>query len=193
MVESQTKPEFKLIQGKFHCSMSFGSVRIVAAPESVPPFAVEARVYEEDTWLIISAKPETCEPAENLIRLMTEIIEVEPEKVGKVLVKNGNPLRFLAIVHDVDQDRTCKEEWVEMALKEVFLKAEKLRLRSISIPLIGTLHGKLEKSRFLVLLSRALMQTTFNLLERVWLITPKGSGFDMLESLKLLLNDNENI
>lgn len=181
------KNSFQLIQGGQYCSMSFGSVEIVAAPEETPPFAVEALAIEEDTWLIMSAEPEACDPEEHPIRVMTRMIEARPEKVGSVLVSAGNPIRFLAIVHDVDQEPTCREEWVEAALREIFIKTEQRSLKSLGLPFLGTLHGKLDTSRFVTLLSRVLLETTLNHMRRLWLITPGNSDSAIIESLKSLM------
>ena len=118
--KANIRSNLKLIRGGLHCEMSFGSVRIVAAPEDNPPFSIDAMVYEEDTWLIMSADTKVCEPEEHPIRLMRDLMNARPEPVGRVLVKGKNPLRFLAVVHDVDQDPTWKEEWVEKALVNIF-------------------------------------------------------------------------
>ncbi len=165
-------------------------MRIVAAPENSPPFHVEALAFEEDTWLILSADPKFYEPEEHPIRLMTELIEAQPEPVGSVLVKGHSPIRFLAVVHDVDQEPTWREEWVESALNEIFKKAEQRRLRSIGLPMLGTLHGRLDKQRFVVLLARALRQTPFNHLRSLWLVTPAGAGLDIIESLESMVGEN---
>jgi hypothetical protein len=53
-------------------------------------------VFEEDTWLVMSAAPTVCEPEIHPIRLMTDAINAKPEPVGSVMVQNGDPLRFLA-------------------------------------------------------------------------------------------------
>ena len=188
------KNSLRLIQGGLHHSISFGPVRIVSAPEDSPPFRVQALVFEEDTWLIMSANPKTCEPEEHPVRMMTQMIEARPEQVGTVLVRGNNPKRFLAIVHDVDQDPTWRESWVESALIQIFLNAEQRRIQSIGLPLIGTLHGNLQKQHFVELLYKVLVQMTFNHLKRLWLITPAEDGKDprILDLLKSILLRNEN-
>ena len=170
--------------------MACGSLRIVAAPQDSPPFDVEAITFEEDTWLIMSADPEFCEIEKNPIRLMTELIEARPEPVGSVKTVDGKPIRFLAIVHDVDQDPTWREEWVESALKEVFSIAEEKKLHSIRLPLIGTLYGRLDPDRFVILLDRALKQTAFNHLKRLWLVAPPRIGVEIIESLEALVYES---
>ncbi len=181
------KNSFKLIQGGLHPSMSFGPLKIVSGSENSPPFHVQALAFEEDTWLIMSANPKNCEPEEHPIRMMTQVIEARPEKVGTVLVRGNNPIRFLAVVHDVDQEPTWREKWVESALREIFLKAEQRGIQSIGLPLIGTLHGKLEEKRFVELLCQVLVQMEFKHLKRLWLITPVGKQIKMINLFKGLL------
>lgn len=177
----------RLIDGGLHRETSFGHLRIVAAPENVAPFEVDAITFEEDTWLVMSADPKICEPQEHPIRLMTDLIETQPEPVGSVLIQDSQPLRFLAIVHDVNQEPTWREEWIESALREIFRKAEQRRLQAIGLPLIGTLHGKLNNQRFAALLGRVLQQATFKHLKRLWLITSPTITSDIIEMLEAQL------
>jgi hypothetical protein len=69
---------------------------------------------------MMSASPTVCEPDIHPIRLMTDVINAEPEPIGSVVVRKGNPLRFLAIVHDVNQEPTWREEWVVIAFIKGF-------------------------------------------------------------------------
>ena len=186
------KNSFQLIQGGLYYALSFGPVQIVAAPEEKSPFAIEALAIEEDTWLILSAEPEACYPEEHPIRIMTKMIEARPEKVGNVLVSGRNPVRFLAIVHDVDQEPTCREEWVEKALRNIFIKTEQLGIKSLGLPFLGTLHGKVEAKCFVKLLSRVLLEMTFNHMRQLWLITPVGNSSGIIEFLKLLMGQHES-
>jgi hypothetical protein len=171
--------------------MFIGPVQIVAAPEENQPFDVEALAIEEDTWRIMSAEPQTCDPNEHPIRIMTQMIEAGPEKVGAVLTHGKDPVRFLAIVHDVDQEPSFREEWLLTAIKNVFLGVEQRGLKSLGLPFLGTRHGRLDTRRFIVLLSRILTETTFHNMTRLWLITPQGKDSITIESLKSLAEQNE--
>jgi len=173
--------ELRLIRGGHHFEMSLGSIRIVAAPKDSPPFQVDAVAAEEDTFIVLSADPVVREPKEHPIRLMTRVIETRPEKPGSVLVKGKRPLRLLAIVHDLNQEPSWREEWIASALDGIFREAEDRRLRSIALPLIGTLHGSLEKQRFAVLLRYALERTSPRHLKRLWLVIPPGTDCQTLE------------
>ena len=185
MGKKQTRQTpLRLIDGGLHCETSFHHLRIVAAPATAAPFEVDAIAFEEDTWLVMSADPKICEPQEHPIRLMTDVIEAKPEPVGSVLIQGSQPLRFLAIVHDVNQEPTWQEEWIESALREIFRKAEQRRLQAIGLPLIGTLHGKLSTRRFAALLGRVLQQVAFDHLKRLWLIASPTITSDIVEMLE---------
>ena len=174
----------KLIQGGLYPQTAIGSVRIVAAPENAPPFKIKAMVFEEDTWLVMSAAPTVCEPEVHPIRLMTDAMNAKPEPTGSVMVQNGDPLRFLAIVHDVNQEPTWKESWIEKALNSVFEAAEQRKVKSIGLPLLGTKHGRLERNRCVSLLAGVLKQTTFEYLRQLWLIVPPGSSTEIIRLLE---------
>jgi hypothetical protein len=177
-----------MISGGLQSETVYGPIRIVAAPEAAVPFEIDARAYEEDTFLIMSADPACAGPEEHPIRLMTQLIETRPEPVGSVRVTGQRPLRFLAIVHDVNQDPTWKAEWVKSAIEEIFRETEKRELNAIGLPPLGTLHGKLSIQRFIELLVQALKQTAFHCLRRLWLIVPAGTSAETIKMLQKRMN-----
>ena len=179
--QEKDKPRLRLIRGGHRFEISLGSFQIVAAPEYNPPFAVDAVVYEEDTFLVLSAEPVVREPKEHPVRLWTRVIETKPEIPGSVLVMDRRPLRFLAIVHDLNHEPSWREEWIESALEGVFREAEDRTLQSIALPLLGTKHGRLEKQRFIVLLRHALRRSSLRHLKRIWLVMPEGTPYRLLE------------
>jgi len=174
----------RLIPGGYPREISHGSVRIVATPKDRPPFPVDAVAFEEDTFLIMSADPEVRDPNEPLVRLMTRVIETPPETPGSVLVKGKRPLHLLAIVHDLNQEPSWKEEWIVSALDGIFKEAESRRLKSIALPFLGTLHGSLEKERFVILLGCALERMSAKHLKRLWLVVPVGTSSKILQILE---------
>jgi len=181
------RSRLRLIQGGLRCTISFGSLRIVAAPENSPPFEIDALAVEEDTWLIMSAKPKIVEAEDHPIRLMTDLLEAQPKPVGSVTIRGKNPLRFMAIVHDVNRNPTWREDWVENALIEIFRESERRKLGAIGLPLLGTQHGNLANQRFVVLLSRVLLQAPVRHLKCLWLIAPIPINSEIIEMLKPLL------
>ena len=161
-----------------------GSVEIVAAPENRPPFEVDAVAVEEDTFLVMSADRRVQDPREPLIKIMTRVIETQPKRPGSVFVRGGSPLRFLAVVHDLNEEPTWKEEWIIGALEAIFQEAERRGLRSIALPFLGTLHGSLDKARFLVLLRSVLEKITANHFKRLWLVVPRKTRSKILKNLQ---------
>ena len=148
-----------------------GGVRLVASPSNQPPFPVDAVVAEEDTYLVLSAETDLRIPAEHPLRVMTAAHELEPAEPGTVVVRSGEPLRLLAVVHDLSRDPSCEEDWVLAALEEIFLQTERLRLESIALPLLGAVQGVLEPGHCAELLWAALVANEPETLERIWLMT----------------------
>jgi hypothetical protein len=178
------RPDLKLIRGSFPYEITVGSVDVVAAPDGRPPFKVDAVAVEEDTFLVMSADRKVPDPNEPLIKIMTRVIETQPKAPGSLLVKGGSPLRFLAVVHDLNEEPTWRAEWIERALGAIFREAERRKLRSIALPFLGTVHGSLEKERFLLLLRSALEKIPVNHLKRLWLVVPDKTSSKILEILQ---------
>jgi hypothetical protein len=143
------------------------------APREQPPFQIEAMVVEEDTYLVLSTDPRAGEPhPEHPIRVMTSLLEVEPKEPGTLLVRDRVPLELAAIVHDLDEEPSWREEWIVSALDRALAEAERRRLRAIGLEMLGSIHGRLARPRFLQILRQALQRSNPRQLERIWLIPP---------------------
>jgi hypothetical protein len=164
--------------------MSVSGCRLVAEPKDKPPFKVDALVFEEDTFLVLSADPAIKEPRESLETMIEQANEIKSEIPGSVLVRNKRPLEFLAIVHDLDLEPSWKEEWISSALDKVFREAEVRKVRSIALPLLGTTHNSLVVERAAMLLGHALRRGLPEDLQRIWLILPSGAKQKDLENIK---------
>jgi hypothetical protein len=182
--QAKDQPKLRVIQGGRRFEMSLGPLLVVAAPEDAPPFVVDAVAAEEDTFLVLSAEPVVREPHIHPVRLWTQAIEIRPQKPGSVLVRGKRPLRLLAIVHDLNQDPSWREEWIASALDGIFREAESRKLPSIALPLLGTKHGSLEKQRFVVLLQDALERASCSHPKRLWLVIPDGTSCKILEMIE---------
>jgi len=182
--KTEKRPQLQIIRGTYPRHISRGSLSIVAAPKESPPFPVNAVAFEEDTFLVLSADPVVRAPKESLMQVMTRVIETRPQTPGSVLVKGKRPLRLLAIIHDFNQDPSWREEWIASALDRILAEAETQRLRSIAVPFLGTLHGSLEKQRFVVLLRDALERNPAIHLKRLWLVVPEGTSSKILDILE---------
>jgi len=174
-----------LIRGNYPYQVTVGSVDIVAAPENRPPFKVDAVAVEEDTFLVMSADRRVQDPREPLIKIMTRVIETQPKAPGSVFVRGGSPLRFLAVVHDLNEEPTWREDWIIGALEAIFQEAERRGLNSIALPFLGALQGSLDKARFLVLLRSVLEKIPANHLTRIWLVVPPKTRSKILKNLQV--------
>jgi len=151
-----------------------GKVTVVPAPESSPPFRVDAVAVEDDTYSVLSADPGFHIPTEHAIRIWTEAHETTPAAPGSVSTRPGDPLKLLAVVHDLSLDPTWREEWVAGALQEILRYAGRLELSNLALPILGSVHGKLLPDRFVKILAYAVEQAALDSAIRVWLITPAG-------------------
>jgi hypothetical protein len=181
-------PNLQLIRGNYSFRLSFGDIDIVAAPKSSPPFSIDAVVVEEDTFLVLSADRKVRDPHMNLVQIKTKVINTRPKKPGTVLVRGKHPLRLLAIVHDLKQEPSWREKWIENALNEIFQLTKNRKLTSVGIPLLGTLHGSLDKQRFITLLSRALKRISSHHLKRIWLIVPPETSSKIFKNVEFTSN-----
>jgi hypothetical protein len=176
----------KLIRWGYPRKIQIGSLTMVASLEKDPPFKVDAMAMEEDTFLVLSADKRVRHVSEPLIKVMTRVVNTRPRRPGSVIVQERTPLRLLAIIHDFNEEPSWREDWIASALEGIFHEAEKRMLGSIGIPFLGTLHGTMERERFLVLLRSSIENFSFQHLKRLWLVVPAGTGsklFEVFESL----------
>ena len=83
--------EFKVIPGDRQRSLRKGGLSIVSTPAEDRPFSVEARVYEEDTCLIMSTRQVRMSPDIHPIRLLDNLEKFQPRPVGSIVVQKGQP------------------------------------------------------------------------------------------------------
>lgn len=173
-----------LIHHPDYAELLVGTLLIVTAPEYEPPFRVDALVSEEDTFLIMAPDNEIRDSSIGIHELKNHVTEMEPVTPGTVIVKEGSPMRFLAVVYDFDREPHWNEEWVRDALNAIFQETEKHKLSSIALPLIGTLHSSLKRKRFAALLSSSLDTLRPNYLKNIWIIVDEGTGKHFFTVLK---------
>lgn len=148
-------------------------VRVAVSPAERSPFGVDVVAVEDDTYSVLSAGPAVRAPAEHPIRIWNALKDVAEAVPGSVIVRRGRPLKLLAVIHDLARDPTWKEEWVRTALGEILGQVERRRLKSLGLPPLGGVHGKLPPERFLELLRSALEHGRPATLERIWIVAPE--------------------
>jgi len=145
-------------------------IQIITSPQNRPPFQVDAWVYEQDTALLLGAPDEIKYPSESAEQLIEQAVDSSPLIPGTVLVRGYCPLELLAIVHDLDQEPSWREEWILKALHGIVQLSEQHHCEAIGMPLLGTLHGTLKSARFFELLLSVREQSSFVYLKRLWLV-----------------------
>jgi hypothetical protein len=158
-------------------------LEVIAATEGAAPFATDAVVNEEDTYLVLSADAEIRDSQIARLRIFHEAFTAKPAQPGSVVVRPGSPLRLLAVVHDLSHQPTWSEEWVGAALDAILREVGTRGVRTLAMPLLGRVHGALPAERFVLLLRSALDRRAPSGLERVWLVTPE----DELDDVRRLL------
>ena len=148
-------------------------------PGSQADARIEAHVFEEDTYLVLSAAREVDEeftPPQGVLARMEGSLPAEP---GSLILREGDPMRILAVVHDLDRDPTWKESWVSKALTELFREAEERGICELLVSLFGPVRGGMPARSFLQLLSEVMRARARGTDVRVWIELPaEGGGAD---------------
>jgi hypothetical protein len=139
------------------------------ARDEVQPFPVDAVVREEDTYLVLSARNEVSKHAEHPIRLFEELHGLEPQAPGSAVLRPGDPATILAVVHDLGREPSWQKEWIERALDEVLSLTRARDLRSLAMPILGSVHGRLPIEEGRELIVNALWRARGGGLRRLWL------------------------
>ncbi|MCK5649373.1 MAG: hypothetical protein KAI22_10885 [Gammaproteobacteria bacterium] len=177
----------KLIWDSSQFKMTIDTVDIHIAPEDQPPFPVIALVQEQDTSLVLEPDDELRDPGDDkpLWYDSNKPELLATHQPGDVLIKSFNPIRFLAIVHDLDQTPSWKAEWIEMALSKVFEITDSKSLSALAIPVLGGQFGRFKLEEFIAIFMDALKKQNFEHTLRIWLIVKPEECQQVFELLKV--------
>lgn len=165
-----TRDRLRLVRGGPDL-FAVGSLELTLA--DAPPFGVQGTVREEDSFLVLGASPQVRVPREHPVRVMTGAFTFEPLEPGSVLVHPGPPLELQAVVHDLDQEPSCREEWIERALGGVLQACARHEIEALAMPLLGSVHHVLPVRRAALVLVQALRgEGVPACLRRIWLHAP---------------------
>lgn len=152
------------------------TARVVVADDGSPPFAVDAMVIEQDCDLLLAPPAAIVqEPAEHPGRLLLRVLNQRRHPPGSVLAAGGRPLRLHAVVHDLERQPSWREEWVQAALTRLFDIARRRQVARLAMPLLGTVHGRLDSARSLALILAAL-SAGGSFPRRLWLRVPSADA-----------------
>jgi hypothetical protein len=164
------KPKLRVIQGGQSVSHRIGAIEVVPATMRAQPFAVDIRILEEDTWLIMGSAPILHETTSHPIRLMTDLIYQQPHKAGDVLLRGK---QWLAVIYDLDQEPLCRAQWIISALQKILALSEQKGITALALPLLGSTHGPLSWEQSLEIITNTLREHEGMHLQRIWLIVKK--------------------
>lgn len=184
-IASRRTPNLRLIRGDLDRVVRIGNTRIQIAPQDRPPFPVSAIAVEQDTAMVLGEEPMVFSPEQTLTEISSEMEHLSEPLPGSVLVKRGNPKRLYAIVHDLEQDPTIRQEWVVKALHNLMRLAERQPFSAIALPLLGTRYGQLDQRRFIELLCYILTKYPPMSPLKLWLVAPRYDVHALLEVLEL--------
>lgn len=173
-----------LISGDLSQVVRIGQVSIQIGPQQRPPFPVSAIVVEQDTAMLLDDEPAIYTPTDSLQLLREEVERFREPQPGSVVTQRGRPRRLYAIIHDLEQEPTWREEWIVDALKVLFSEASRLHLENLAMPLLGTRFGKLSSQRFIELLSNTLQHYPPSRPLKLWLIAPRHRTHSLLMMLR---------
>ena len=154
------------------CISSLGSIEIAIAPAEYVPVEIDAIVEEQDTQLLMSVDAEIQYPEEDFDTLIKEMAKGKARAPGQIIVKRGNPIRFQAIIHDIYQKPSWKVEWIAFALKQLVEKIEVFDVKTLAMPLLGTVYGNMDEEESIKLLCSMLATDKSICLNKFWLIAP---------------------
>lgn len=186
------QPSFlHLITGDLSQVVQVGRVSIQIGPQQRPPFPVSAIVVEQDTAMVLDDEAIIQTPVESLQQLREEVERFREPEPGSVVIQRGRPRRFYAIVHDLEQEPTWREEWIQAAMETLLREIERLRLSDIAMPLLGTRFGNLSTQRFIELLCTTLQQFPPKKPLKLWLIAPRHRTHSLLMMLHRCVGANK--
>ena len=161
-----------------------GSIELTIAPPELPPFAVDAIVEEQDTNLLLGVDAEIREPYESYNTLVSQMITQQPRAPGEVIVKENHPMKFLAVIHNLEHKPTWKKIWIAKTLTRVFIESKNRKINTLAMPVLGTIYGSLEIENFIELFRSALATGNAAYPEKIWLIVPAPACTRIMDLLR---------
>lgn len=161
------EPKLKLLFGGKAKQVIINRVAVSIAPNSFHPLPVDARVFEEDTHLVLTVDPVMRFTEEHPIRLLNSLTHEKSKQPGTVVVNGAS---WYAIVHDLDAEPTSRRDWIENAYREILRLAENRHVQRIGIPLLGSVHGNMKPFESMGMILEAILARRFQRLRNIMII-----------------------
>lgn len=130
---------------------------IIKFTESDPALlTLDAVVEEQDTHMLLGKSPVISSVETGFPQLVKKMQNQAPEIPGTVIVRKTKPKRFIAIVYDIDNKPICRREWLESAIRNIFIQCWKYKIVTLGMPLLGTSYGRLDGPTMIEILENVL-------------------------------------
>jgi len=172
---------------KFRCRIN--DVDIAIAPHQFPPFAVDAHVEEQDTALVLGETDILHQSIDKPIWYLNHKLESQPLLTpGQVIVRDTQPLRLQAILHDLDSEPSCSELWIFQVIQQVFDTAETRHIRAVQMPILGTRYSQITPGQFYSILIEIINRKRPAPIDKIWLVTSEQYCESLFQQLQSQLN-----
>jgi len=126
------------------------------------PFEIQSMVFEEDTYLVLSAGNHVREIRAPLDELQHELVAQQALRLGELAIRGS---RVFAIVHDFDLQPSFSPGAVQRTLHELCQHVENLGISALGMQALGSHHGGLPRAEAIALIEA---QAWPDCLERLW-------------------------
>ena len=151
--------------------------------QAAPAEQVEVVVEEDDRALLLRQQPLVFDRPEGLITLTQEMVGESTKEPGDVVVVEGEPLRLIAIVYDVDREPMWESAWVLRAYREVMHQLDRWQAATVILPLLGVQHGHMPVAQSATHLGQVLESAPARLLQRIYLRVVDESAWETVNSV----------
>lgn len=174
----------RLIWNKANHTVKVGSIEVYAAPREYPPFTCQALVQEQDTNLLLGDQQTVIEPEQPAWYLANTLERDQPVyRPGDVVMKRGQPMQLMAIVHDIEQEPTTNLETIRLAWQNVMQITAQKNISHLGVPALGSVHGKIACIDSLQALAEVVRSQAPDCLQKIWIILQKDQHLDLVSLL----------
>jgi hypothetical protein len=156
------------------------------------PRRIDAAVFEEDTYLVLSADPAPKPTRHEPRKVLRQLDDTFPKQLGSVVISSGQtPVKLLAVIHDLDREPSLVEPSVGQVLIRILTEADERGCKVLALPILGRVHGSIDVDRFADALRSAIVQVRPRRVESLWLTLQTSAQRSELKSLKEWLAQEE--
>ena len=174
----------KLVWNDSDCIAHKNNILVHAAPIEHPPFTVSAIMEEQDTHLLLQRPTTLIDPGKPAWYLANKLEQERIYNLGDIISSGKDPIRLLAIVHDIDRQPTCNLDDISTAYQNLLTTIELHHITSLGMPLLGTVHGQFSLETAMTAFRETMISHPCICLKKLWLILPEGASCECMSLLR---------